>query len=552
MGSTKTTEQKMPEFQQKFLEGTVIPFAEDFLATEYKPYEGERVAGFTPLQQQAMQGYGALSMGTPMYEQAGQTYSRLADFQMTPMQAATAGTPTTYGGATVADTAAYGGATVERTAGPTSARIGDIQTYGGAEISPIERARAAQLAEAERMRSVGAVRAAQAPSEVSVDKLATTDISQYLSPYQQAVIEAGQEDIERQRQMASEKLAAQAQAAGAFGGSRQAVQEGILAGEATRQAAQLSAEQRQKAFETALESGRFDIGNVQQARTLASQQEMQAQQLGQQAREAAAQREQAARAGNMEAANRFAEQQAQLEQQATLANQSAYNARAQAQAQLTQQAGLASMDALNARTMQQAAFEQQAAMAAASQDAARAAQQAGLTQAAGLQAAQQAAARAAQQAGLTQQAGLSSADALNAAAQAQAARDQAALAATFGGQFQAAGLQQAGAAGLLGTAGQQLQTQLAGLGAQMQAGEAGRMLDQARLDVPYQDYMNAMNYPLTQFGVLTGAAGAIPAGYGTTTTRTGGLGPVLGAVGSLGQTYAMMTNPLASVGTLRF
>jgi hypothetical protein len=428
------------------------------------------------------------------------------------------------------------------------------------------------------MRSVGAVRAAQAPSEVSVDKLATTDISQYLSPYQQAVIEAGQEDIERQRQMASEKLAAQAQAAGAFGGSRQAVQEGILAGEATRQAAQLSAEQRQKAFETALESGRFDIGNVQQARTLASQQEMQAQQLGQQAREAAAQREQAARAGNMEAANRFAEQQAQLEQQATLANQSAYNARAQAQAQLTQQAGLASMDALNARTMQQAALEQQAAMAAASQDAARAAQQAGLTQtaglqaaqqaaaraaqqagltqAAGLQAAQQAAARAAQQAGLTQQAGLSSADALNAAAQAQAARDQAALAATFGGQFQAAGLQQAGAAGLLGTAGQQLQTQLAGLGAQMQAGEAGRMLDQARLDVPYQDYLAAMNYPLTQFGVLTGAAGAIPAGYGTTTTRTGGLGPALGTLGSLGMGAAGfgLFGPAAqgAVGGMRF
>lgn len=436
MGTTKTTEQKMPEFQQKFLEGTVIPFAEDFLATEYTPYEGERVAGMTPLQQQAMGGYGALSMGAPQYQQAGETYSRLSQFQSPTMQAATAGA---------------------------------ISAGDAAQMTP------AQLAEVERMRSVGAIRAAQAPDQIAVNQLASTDIGQYMSPYEQQVIEAGQADIERQRQMASEKLAAQAEAAGAFGGSRQAVQEGVLAGEALRQAGALSAQQRQAGFEQALQSGRFDIGNVQQARTLASQQQLQAETLGQQAREAAAAREQAARAGNMQAANQFAVQQAQFEQQAAQANMQADNAMRQFNANLAQQA-----------------------------------------------------------------------------AQAQAAREQAASAATFGGQFDAAGIQAGAASGLAGLGGQQLQSQLAGLGAQMQAGEAARMLDQARLDMPYQDYMAAMNYPLTQFGVLTGTAGAIPSGYGTTTQRTGGLGPLLGAAGSLGQTYAMMTNPLTSVGTLRF
>jgi hypothetical protein len=56
------------------------------------------------------------------------------------------------------------------------------------------------------------------------------------------------------------------------------------------------------------------------------------------------------------------------------------------------------------------------------------------------------------------------------------------------------------------------------------------------LDVPYQDYLAEMQYPLTQFGVLTGAAGAVPAGYGTTTTRDpfGTFGSVLGGIGSLG------------------
>ena len=69
-----------------------------------------------------------------------------------------------------------------------------------------------------------------------------------------------------------------------------------------------------------MQSGRFDIGQTQAARTLASQQQFQASQLGQQAREAAAAREQAARAGNMAAANQFAQQQAQLEQAARQAN----------------------------------------------------------------------------------------------------------------------------------------------------------------------------------------------------------------------------------------
>jgi len=179
---------------------------------------------------------------------------------------------------------------------------------------------AAQVGPAQTMQGVGAVQAAQAPQQMQVGQLASTNLGAYMSPYQQQVIEAGQADIERQRQLASENLAAQAQRAGAFGGSRQAVQEGVLAGEALRQAGALSAQQRQQAFETALRSGQFDIGQTQAARTMASQQQFQASQLAQQAREAAAAREQAARQGNMQAANQFALQQAQLEQAANQAN----------------------------------------------------------------------------------------------------------------------------------------------------------------------------------------------------------------------------------------
>ena len=179
---------------------------------------------------------------------------------------------------------------------------------------------AAQIDPAQTMQGVGAVQSAQAPGQIGVNQLASTNFDPYMNPYTQNVIEAGQADIERQRQLASNQLGAQAQSAGAFGGSRQAVQEGVLAGEALRQAGQLSAQQRGQAFTQALQSGQFDIGNVQQARTLASGQEFQANQFAQQAQEAAAAREQAARTGNMQAANQFALQQAQLEQQANQAN----------------------------------------------------------------------------------------------------------------------------------------------------------------------------------------------------------------------------------------
>lgn len=422
MGTKSTTETKLPEFQQQFLEETVLPYATEIAEREFVPYEGERVAGMTPLQQQAMTGYGALDMGGPQFEQAAATYGDLAGFEMTPMQAASAG-----------DAAMM-----------TAAQLGDAATMDG----------------------VAAVQAAQAPDQISVDKLATTDIGQYMSPYTQNVIESSLRTLGGAQDIALDKLAAQAQAAKAFGGSRQGVAEAETRKAYGQQAADLITNLQEKAFTQALGSGRFDIGNVQQARTLASQQSLQAETLGQQAREAAAARDQAARAGNMQAANQFAIQQAQFEQQAAAANQQAANAMAQFNAQLEQQARQS----------------------------------------------------------------------------------------TFGGQFQAADVMGRGAAGLGATAGQQLQTQMAGLGAQMGAGETARGLDQAGLDVAYGEFGREQDFPLTGLNALLGAASGIPANLGTVTQRTGGLGPALGTLGSLGMGAAGfgLFGPAAQKGALGF
>lgn len=363
MGSTKTTETKLPQWQEDFIRENILPKGLEIANTEYNPYTGDMIAGMTPTQDQALSGFGNLNMGGQTYDQAIGTQSRLSNFDPSRMSAA-------------------------------------------------------QLGDPERMQGVGAVRSALAPDQIGVNQLASTDLNAYMSPYTQNVIDAGQADIERQRQMASDTLGAQAEAANAFGGSRQAVQEGVLAGEALRQSGALSAQQRQQAFNTALQSGQFDIGNVQQARALQSGQQMTANTLGQQAREAAAARDQAARAGNMQAANQFAIQQAQFEQAANLAN--------------------------------------------------------------------------------------------------------------YQGQFQAAGVQ-SGAANAMGSlAGQSLQSELSGLGAQMSAGEQQRALEQAQLQSDYAMFQQEQANPLSQFNALLAAGNGIPTGLGTVSTRDpfGGLASV--------------------------
>ena len=314
MGSSKTETKSMPQFQQDFLEGTVIPFAQDFLAQPYQSFEGDRVAGMTPLQQQAMAGYGALSMGDPLYNEAASTYSDIASMA----------TPTTQ-----------------------AAQIGNVGS------------------------------------------IADANMANYMSPYTDAVIESGLRDLGGAQEMALNQQGAQATAAKAFGGSRQGIAEAETRKAYGQQAADLIARERARAFDQAQRAAQFDITGQQQR----------------------------------------AIQQASLDQQTGLANQQA---------------------ALNA-----------------------------------------------------------------------------------------ARLRGTGAAGLGSVAGQQMQNQLAGLGAQTAAGEAQRALQQAGLDAAFQDYLAQQQFPLTQFGVLTGTAGAIPQGYGTTTTRTGGLGPALGALGSVGMGFGM-------------
>ena len=102
------------------------------------------------------------------------------------------------------------------------------------------------------------------------------NVGAYANPYTSAVIDRTQQDIERQRQMAANTMSAQATAAKAFGGSRQGVAEGVMAGEYGRMAGDMAAQQRQANYSQALQAAMAD----RQARLGAASQMGQ---LGQQA-----------------------------------------------------------------------------------------------------------------------------------------------------------------------------------------------------------------------------------------------------------------------------
>lgn len=86
----------------------------------------------------------------------------------------------------------------------------------------------------------------------------------YMSPYTSEVIDRTQQDIMRQQQMSQNQLGAQATQAGAFGGSRHGVAEGVMAGEYGRMAGDIAAQQRQRAYEQAMDTA-FRTAGVQQA-----------------------------------------------------------------------------------------------------------------------------------------------------------------------------------------------------------------------------------------------------------------------------------------------
>lgn len=410
--------------------------------------------------------------------------------------------------------------------GPMQIGVGQVGTQFAAPTIGAERVGASLTGGPQQVRAgqVGTTFAARdiaAPGAAPTVRGASAldrDIGAYMSPYTSQVIEAGLSDIDRASALRQQDIGAQAIRARAFGGSRQAVQEGIAAGEAERERNRFIAEQRAQAFQQAVQQREADVGREQAAalsNQAAAQNIIELAQRGQisnQQRDLELQRlGVTAQTQNVEAGLRadLANQQAvqdymrmgltaeQANQQAQLDAQRAN----QAAQQEAQRLGLTAQTT-NVQTGLQAAQANQQAV----QDYMRM----GLTAEQANQQAMLDAARSNQSAGLqARQAELGAmGDQASRALEAQRANEAARLGAAnfrLGTGAQLAGFGQSALQNRYG-AGQQLMA--------LGAGQQG--LAQQYLDAQQQEFMRRTQYPLQQLAILQGAVAASP--YNVTQT----------------------------------
>ena len=174
--------------------------------------------------------------------------------------------------------------------------------------------------------------------EMQAAQTTQADIDRFLNPYTTEVVDQSMADIERNRLMQANQAAAQAQAAGAFGGSRGALMEAEIARNALDQSARTAGDLRRQGFTTAAQLAQQDVARRQQAGTLNAQQALQA---------ALANQRSGLQAGM---SNQQANLQAQLANQRTglqagLANQQSGLQAALANQQAGLTSGMANMDA---------------------------------------------------------------------------------------------------------------------------------------------------------------------------------------------------------------
>lgn len=76
--SRQTTTQSMPEFQQQYLENTLLPFATNISEQQFTPYTGEMVAGISPTTAGARDLFGQMGQTGALGAQASEMYGNLS------------------------------------------------------------------------------------------------------------------------------------------------------------------------------------------------------------------------------------------------------------------------------------------------------------------------------------------------------------------------------------------------------------------------------------------------------------------------------------------
>ena len=121
------------------------------------------------------------------------------------------------------------------------------------------------FAQAQQM---AATSGAYQPSQVSAGQLSSTDLSPYMNPYTQSVINSSLDTLNQQRLTGLNAAQEAANKARAFGGSRLGIQEGVVNAAAQQQAGQLASQLYGQNFAQAQAAAQSDIGRQMQAQQL--------------------------------------------------------------------------------------------------------------------------------------------------------------------------------------------------------------------------------------------------------------------------------------------
>jgi hypothetical protein len=228
------------EYQTGFA-ADIAPYGKDVLgkfaaltAQPYQAYKGQRTAGLSALQQQAMQQ--AAALGYNPYSTAGATGTQSLAAQAAAYKYA----PSSFN--------------YTKAVAPT---LQNYQMTGPANV-------AAQNVNA------GNISAAQMGPAQQVSTGAFTapgTVAQYMSPYQQSVTDIAKREAQRQADIAGTQRGAHAAQAGAFGGSRQAIENAEAQRNLSQQMGDIQAKGSQDAYNQAAQMFTSD-----QARQLAAQQ----------------------------------------------------------------------------------------------------------------------------------------------------------------------------------------------------------------------------------------------------------------------------------------
>ena len=443
--STSQTTSNIPDWAIPYATKTLgsAEALTDIKQNPYQQYQGNRIADFSPLQQQAMTNIGgmqtnqATQAGIDTAANAAQDAGRYQNYN-----------PQQFGNQ-------YQGQQFQNMG------IGSLNT-SAPSLNQY------QMGQAQQVQNQGLNQYQMGPADqVSSQNFGQQSAQDYMSPYAQQAIDPTLRENQRQFEIASTGRQAAATRAGAFGGSRQAIEQS----EAQRNLGRLQSDTQAVGMQNAYQNAQQQF-NADQARR---QQSMLAnQQAGLTTGQA-----------NLGSALQTQGLGAQQNLQSQLANQQAGLTTGQANlGSALQTQGLGSGQIMQSQLANQGAY--------------------GQMQGLGLQQNLAANQQAMQNAQLGAQYGLAG----------QQAGEQSRQ---FGANFGLQNRQQAlAAAGQMGTLGQQQYAQQMGINsAQQQAGAQLQAQEQQNLSNRYQDFLNQQNYPYKQLGFMSDITRGVPTSGGS-------------------------------------